>query len=315
LIARVLDLVEPVERGDPESPLRWTCKSTRTLSAELRSSGHAASHTTVALLLRGEGFSLQANSKAIEGSFHKDRDAQFRHINAKVRAFIEARQPVVSVDTKKRELVGPFKNPGREFRRAGNPRRVKVHDFVIPGLGRASPYGVYDVEANEGFVSVGITHDTSSFAVAAIRRWWETMGSQRYPGRKKLLITADCGGSNGARVRLWKVELQKLADDIGMEITVCHFPPGTSKWNKVEHRLFSFISQNWRGRPLISYQVIVNLIASTKTTKGLKVACELDRSTYPKGVKVTKAQMDSVRIEHDSFHGEWNYTIRPRSGR
>ena len=309
----LLALVEPTERGDPESPLRWTCKSSRRLAEELKAYGHAANKDTVAALLREEGFSLQANRKTKEGSSqHEDRDAQFGHINAAATAQIAAGQPVISVDTKKKELVGEFKNGGREYRPKGKPREVNVHDFVIPGLGRASPYGIYDVNANKGFVSVGIDHDTAAFAVASIRRWWEVVGKVRYPGATRLLITADGGGSNGSRVRLWKLELQKMADETGLELAVCHLPPGTSKWNKIEHRLFSFISQNWRGRPLVSHQVIVDLIAATRTKKGLEVVCELDRNEYPKGTTVSDAEMASLNITRGDFHGEWNYTIRPR---
>lgn len=313
LRSALLALVEPAERGDPESPLRWTCKSTRKLAAELKAQGHTISKDRVADLLHAEGFSLQANRKTKEGSSqHEDRDAQFRHIAEASSARIAAEQPVISVDTKKKELVGEFKNGGREWRPKGEPEEVGVHDFVIPGLGRASPYGIFDVNENKGFVSVGIDHDTAAFAVASIRRWWDTMGRLRYPRAKTLLITADGGGSNGARVRLWKVELQRMADETGLAITVCHLPPGTSKWNKIEHRLFSFISQNWRGRPLVSHQVIVDLIAATRTTNGLEVRCELDRSHYPKGIKVTDREMNALNIERDQFHGEWNYTISPR---
>lgn len=309
----LLALVEPAERGDPESPLRWTCKSVRNLAGQLRAKGHRVGKDTVASLLREEGFSLQANRKTKEGSSHVDRDAQFRHINAKAAERLAAREPVISVDTKKKELVGDFKNAGREWRPAGEPEEVSVHDFVIPGLGRASPYGVYDIAVNKGFVSVGIDHDTAAFAVASIRRWWETMGRERYPRARTLLITADSGGGNGARLRLWKVELQKFADQTGLAVTVCHLPPGTSQWNKIEHRLFSFISRNWRGRPLVSHQVIVDLIASTRTTKGLEVRCELDRTPYPQGVKISDAEMARLRLEPDAFHGEWNYTLRPGS--
>ncbi len=306
-------LVEPVTRGDPESSLRWTCKSVRQLAAELGRMGHRTSHRMVAQLLHEMEYSLQANRKTLEGSSHPDRDAQFHHISDRSRAFQAERQPVISVDTKKKELVGDFKNNGKELRPKGDPERVRVHDFVIPELGRAAPYGVYDVAQNAGWVSVGMDHDTAAFAVQSIRRWWESMGAKAYPEARKLLITADSGGSNGARVRLWKVELQKLANETGLEISVCHLPPGTSKWNKIEHRLFSFISQNWRGKPLVSHQVIVNLIAATTTRTGLRVRAELDRGKYPQGIKVSKKAVNEIRLERDPFHGEWNYTILPHT--
>jgi transposase len=305
-------LVEPVTRGDPESPLRWTCKSVRQLASELKRTGHRTSHRMVAELLHQMDYSLQANRKTLEGSSHPDRDAQFHHISGKIREFQADRQPVISVDTKKKELVGNFKNNGRELRPKGDPEKVRVHDFVIPELGRAAPYGVYDVTQNAGWVSVGVDHDTAAFAAQSIRRWWESMGTEAYPQAGKLLITADSGGSNGARVRLWKLELQKLADETGLEISICHLPPGTSKWNKIEHRLFSFISQNWRGKPLISHQVIVNLIAATTTRSGLRVRAAIDPGKYPKGVKVSDKEVAAIRLERDQFHGEWNYTIRPR---
>jgi len=305
-------LVEPVTRGDPESPLRWTCKSVRQLATELKRTGHHTSHRMVAELLHAMDYSLQANRKTLEGSAHPDRDAQFHHISSKIREFQAARQPVISVDTKKKELVGDFKNSGRELRPKGDPEKVRVHDFVIPELGRAAPYGVYDVTQNAGWVSVGVDHDTAAFAAQSIRRWWESMGTAAYPKAGRLLITADSGGSNGARVRLWKLELQRLADETGLEITVCHLPPGTSKWNKIEHRLFSFISHNWRGKPLVSHQVIVNLIAATTTKTGLRVRAELDPGKYPKGVKVSNKEVAAIRLERDDFHGEWNYTILPR---
>jgi transposase len=304
-------LVEPVTRGDPESPLRWTCKSVRQLAAQLNRRGHQTSHRMVAEILHGMDYSLQANRKTLEGASHPDRDAQFQHISDKIRAFQADRQPVISVDTKKKELVGDFKNQGRELRPKGDPEKVCVHDFVIPELGRAAPYGVYDVTQNAGWVSVGMDHDTAAFAAQSIRRWWESMGQEAYPQAARLLITADSGGSNGARVRLWKLEMQKLADETGMEISICHLPPGTSKWNKIEHRLFSFISQNWRGKPLVSHQVIVNLIAATTTQTGLRVRAEIDPRKYPKGVKVTDQEVASIRIERDKFHGDWNYTIHP----
>ena len=306
-------LVEPVTRGDPESPLRWTCKSVRQLASQLNKAGHRTSHRMVAELLHAMDYSLQANRKTLEGASHPDRDAQFHHISSKIREFQTAREPVISVDTKKKELVGDFKNNGRELRPKGDPEKVRVHDFVIPELGRAAPYGVYDVTQNAGWVSVGVDHDTAAFAAQSIRRWWQSMGAEAYPKAGKLLITADSGGSNGARVRLWKLELQKLADETGLEITICHLPPGTSKWNKIEHRMFSFISQNWRGKPLVSHQVIVNLIAATKTKTGLRVRAELDPGKYPKGVKVSDKEVAAIRLERDKFHGEWNYTILPRS--
>jgi hypothetical protein len=306
-------LVEPVTRGHPETSLRWTCKSVRQLAAELQSMGHQASHRMVAELLHQMDYSLQANRKTLEGSSHPDRDAQFHHISEKILEFQADHQPVISVDTKKKELVGDFKNNGRELRPKGDPEKVRVHDFVIPELGRAAPYGVYDVTQNAGWVSVGVDHDTAAFAAQSIRRWWESMGSEAYPQAAKLLITADSGGSNGARVRLWKLELQKLADETGLEISICHLPPGTSKWNKIEHRLFSFISQNWRGKPLVSHQVIVNLIAATTTKTGLRVRAEVDPGQYPKGVKVSDKEVASIRIERDKFHGDWNYAILPRS--
>jgi hypothetical protein len=307
-------LVDPLTRGDPESPLRWTCKSTHALSAELFS-GHGIriSDKTVAKLLREHGYSLQAPNKSVEGAQHPDRNAQFEHINAKAQGCIKRGIPVISVDTKKKELVGDFKNGGRELRPKGQPAPVRVHDFAIPELGKAVPYGIYDVSANAGFVNVGISADTGEFSVASIRRWWYEIGVSRYPAAKQMLINADCGGSNGARLRLWKRELQGLADELRIEITVCHVPTGTSKWNKIEHRLFSFISQNWRGKPLVSYLVIVQLIASTTTKTGLTIACRLDESDYAKGIKVTDAEMDALNIQPAAFHGEWNYTIAPRT--
>ena len=304
-------LVEPVTRGDPESPLRWTCKSVRRLAEELNRQGHPISYPVVAELLRELGYSLQANRKTKEGESHPDRNAQFEHINRKVKRFLSARQPVISVDTKKKELVGDFRNGGRELRPQGDPEKVRVHDFLIPELGRATPYGVYDLARNTGWVSVGVDHDTAAFAVESIRRWWQSMGKPVYPVAKRLLITADAGGSNGSRVRLWKVELQKFADETGLRIAVCHLPPGTSKWNKIEHRLFSFITQNWRGKPLISFEVIVNLIAATSTTRGLQVHSELDTNTYPAGTKVPDKQLAQVRLKPEKFHGEWNYEIHP----
>ena len=306
-------LVEPVTRGDPESPLRWTCKSVRQLAAQLKRMGHKTSHRMVAEILHSMDYSLQANRKTLEGASHPDRDAQFHHLSDRIQAFQAERQPVISVDTKKKELVGDFQNNGRERRPKGDPEKVRVHDFVIPQLGRVAPYGVYDVTQNAGWMSVGVDHDTAAFAAQSIRRWWESMGREAYPQAARLLITADSGGSNGARVRLWKLELQKLADETGLRISICHLPPGTSKWNKIEHRLFSFISQNWRGKPLVSHQVIVNLIAATTTKAGLRVRAEVDPGRYPQGVKVTDKEVASIRIERDRFHGDWNYTILPRS--
>jgi transposase len=303
-------LVEPLTRGDPESPLRWTCKSVRKLAEELQREGHQTSYRLVARLLHGLGYSLQANRKTREGSSHPDRNAQFEHLNGKIQNFQRRGQPVISVDTKKKELIGDFKNNGREWRRKGDPEEVGVHDF---GTDRLSPYGVYDQTRNEGWVSVGVDHDTAAFAVESIRRWWRWMGRKAYPEARQLLITADAGGSNGARLRLWKVEVQKFADETGLQITVCHFPPGTSKWNKIEHRLFSFISQNWRGQPLRSHEVVVNLIANTKTDQGLKVRAKLDTNKYPSGVKISNQELAAVSLLPDKFHGEWNYTIRPRS--
>jgi len=308
-------LVDPVTRGDPESPLRWTCKSVRRLAEELQRKGHAVSYQTVAELLHALDYSLQANQKTLEGSQHADRDEQFEHINRKAQRYLKQRQPVISVDTKKKELVGDFKNAGREWQLKGEPEPVRVHDFEIrkPDKGKVAPYGVYDLGQNVGWVSVGVDHDTAAFAVESIRRWWNWMGRQSYPEAERLLITADSGGSNGARVRLWKWELQHLADETGLEISVCHFPPGTSKWNKIEHRLFSFISQNWRGKPLVSHEVIINLIAATTSKTGLSVKSELDTNSYPAGVKVSDQQMAELRLRREAFHGEWNYSLLPRS--
>jgi hypothetical protein len=312
-LAQALEkLVEPVTRGDPESPLRWTNKSLRRLSAELHKQGYRASHTLVSHLLHEAGYSLQANRKTREGANHPDRDAQFEHINHRVSAQLRRGQPAISVDTKKKELVGDFKNGGRDWRPQGKPEEVRVHDFLDKTLGKAIPYGVYDLGRNAGRVSVGVDHDTSAFAVNTIRRWWKQMGRKAYPRARSLLITADSGGSNGARVRLWKWELQKLADQMGLTIHVCHLPPGTSKWNKIEHRMFSFITQNWRGRPLLTHATIVNLIGATHTKTGLTVRCVLDRQQYPKEVKVSDEQMQMIRLEPDPFHGEWNYVLRPK---
>jgi hypothetical protein len=311
LVVDLKRLVEPTTRGDPMQPLLWTTRSLRNLVNALATMGHKVCPTVVGKLLRDMGYSLQANSKTREGDQHIDRDAQFQYINTQAMAFLAANEPVISVDTKKKELVGNFKNNGREWRRQGKPELVNVHDFIDPKLSRAVPYGVYDITNNVGWVSVGTDHDTASFAVNAIRRWWRTMGKKRHPKAKRLMITADGGGSNGYRVRLWKVELQKLADEFKLPITVCHLPPGTSKWNKIEHRLFSFISINWRGKPLRSYRTIVQLIATTSTDAGLKVRAELDENKYPKGVKVSDSQMAAVNLSHHTFHGDWNYTISP----
>lgn len=309
LLADLLALVEPTTRGDPESPLRWSCKSLRRLAEELQEQGHCVSHVVVGQLLKTEGFSLQGNAKVIEGNQSPDRDAQFEHISATLSAALALGKPVISVDTKKKELVGQFKNGGKEWHPKGDPTHVKVHDFVDPDLGRASPYGVYDVGADQGWVSVGTDHDTAAFAVQTIRRWWYAMGKPRYPKARELTITADGGGSNGHRVRLWKLELSRFAREAGLNIRVCHFPPGTSKWNKIEHRMFSYITMNWRAQPLISHQVIVNLIASTKTKSGLTVRAELDTSSYPKGIVVTDVEMAEVKLETNKFHGDWNYRI------
>jgi transposase len=306
------ELLESTTRGDPEAPLRWTCKSVRNLSAELKQRGHSVSHQVVADLLHELGYSLQSNRKTKEGTSHPDRNAQFEHLNAQVKRYLAAKDPVISVDTKKKELVGDFKNGGRELRPQGDPEKVRVHDFIDKELGRATPYGIYDIGRNTGWVSVGVDHDTAEFAVESIRRWWRSMGLETYPQAKRLLITADSGGSNGARLRLWKVELQKLADETGLRIAVCHFPPGTSKWNKIEHRLFSFITQNWRGKPLISLEVIVNLIAATTTSTGLRVHSELDDRRYQSGIKVSDAELSRVNLRRAKFHGDWNYQIIPR---
>ena len=313
-LLRDLDaLVEPTAPGDPDSPLRWSCKSTRTLAVALPALGHSVSHTVVAELLHQLGYSLQGNVKTREGRQHPDRDAQFRYIAATVQRGQRRGQPAISVDTKKKELVGDFNNGGRTWRRKGEPDRVRVHDFIIrdPGHGKAIPYGVYDLHRDEGWVSIGIDHDTASLAVNAIRRWWRQMGRGAYPRARSLVITADAGGSNGPRVRLWKWELQRLANRTGLAITVCHFPPGTSKWNKIAHRLFSHIAMNWRGTPLVSLATIVSLIASTHSRSGLRVRSEIDRRRYPDGVTVTDEQMATVRLKRHAFHGDWNYTIYP----
>lgn len=307
-------LVDPVTRGHPQSPLRWTCKSVRRLSEELRRQGHRICPQKVADLLHDMDYSLQANRKTREGADHPDRNAQFEHINEKVKAFLAAGWPAISVDTKKKELVGPFKNTGRQWRPAGSAEKVKVHDFLIKELGRASPYGIYDIGQNLGWVNVGTDHDTAEFAVESIRRWWYAMGHYLYEDVPQLLIVADGGGSNGARLRLWKVELQQLADEIGLEISVCHLPPGTSKWNKIEHRLFSHITMNWQGQPLVSHEVIINLIAATTSKGGLHVHCRLDTNHYAAGIKVPDQEMAQLNIKRDDFHGDWNYSLLPRPG-
>ena len=306
-------LVDPVTRGHPESPLLWTCKSTAKLAAELRREEHVVSERTVAAMLKAAGYSLQANRKTREGASHPDRNAQFEYINRQVISFQRRSDPVISVDTKKKELVGEFKNPGQEWEVKGEPTSVGVHDFPDPRLGKAIPYGVYDLASNEGWVSVGIDHDTARFAGASIRRWWHEMGSERFPRATRLMITADGGGSNSSRNRLWKVALQELADDIGLRLDICHFPPGTSKWNKIEHRLFCFISKNWRGRPLTGYEVIVNLIANTTTKAGLLVRAALDKGDYETGISVSDEEMARVKITKAKFHGDWNYAIHPNS--
>jgi hypothetical protein len=313
LQAALRRLVDPVTRGDPQSSLRWTALSTRRLAKTLSEQGHQASHTLVATLLHDMGYSLQGNQKSREGARHPDRNAQFEYINRCVSAQFALGQPAVSVDTKKKELVGDFKNGGREWRPQGNPEQVRVHDFLIEELGNVAPYGVYDLQRNQGWVSLGISHDTAAFAVASIGRWWSRMGRKAYPKARSLLVTADSGGSNSSRTRLWKWEIQKLADRTGLEISVCHFPPGTSKWNKIEHKMFCFITQNWRGRPLLSHAAIVSLIASTTTSSGLKIRCELDHGHYEKGVEVSDEQMASIHFTPAPFHGEWNYTIAPRN--
>jgi transposase len=313
LIEDLERLVDPATRGDPMSPLRWTCKSTRNLAEELTRQGHSVSHQTVALLLHSLGYSLQANRKTREGNSHPDRNAQFEFISGRVVAFQGRRQPVVSVDTKKKELIGDFKNGGAEWQPAGEPEEVRAKDFPDKRLGKAIPYGVYDLTCNNGWVSVGIDHDTAEFAAESIRRWWQEMGRPAYPRATELLITADGGGSNGTRIRLWKVCLQRLADALRLKIGVCHFPPGTSKWNKIEHRMFCHITRNWRSRPLTSRAVVMNLIGNTRTEAGLEIQAELDENEYATGIKVTDAELAGVRIERNEFHGEWNYTILPKS--
>ena len=313
LLTHLEELVEPVTRGDPMSPLRWTCKSTRNLSDELKRMGHSISHMTVGQLLRDAGYSLQGTSKAEEGSSHPDRNAQFEHINAEVERAHTAGQPAISVDTKKKELVGNYANGGREWHPKGEPPRVLVHDFIDPKVGKAIPYGVYDLFRNEGWVSVGTDHDTAEFAVESIRRWWRRMGRRAYPNAHELMVTADAGGSNGYRSRLWKVALQRLANDTGLQITVCHFPPGTSKWNKIEHRMFCHITENWRATPLTSHAAVVSLIGSTRTSTGLQIKAALDKKSYPKGIKVSDAELATVELLPAEFHGDWNYTIAPHS--
>jgi hypothetical protein len=312
LVEALNELVEPTTRGDPESPLRWTCKSTTHLAQELARAGHPISQRSVCTLLHAQQYSLQANRKTREGQQHPDRDAQFQYINARVKQFQRAKQPVISVDAKKKELVGNFKMPGREWQPQGSPEKVNVHDFPDPHLGKVIPYGVYDVAANAGWVNVGIDHDTAEFAAESIRRWWMHLGQARYPHAKKLLVTADCGGSNSSRTRLWKVAVQQLADDLQRPIYVCHFPPGTSKWNKIEHRLFCFITQNWRGRPLLSRAMVVNLIASTTTRQGLTVQAMLDEQSYETGKQVADDELAALKLKPQPFHGEWNYCLLPR---
>jgi hypothetical protein len=311
LLASLEHLIEPETRGDPESPLRWVCKSTRNIAAQLTGQKHPVCHVKVAQLLHDQGYSLQSNRKTEEGSDHPDRDAQFRHINAQVKRALATEKPVISVDTKKKELLGNYKNDGQQWLAAKKPVKVNGHDFPSPDVPRAYPYGIYDLGRNTGFVNIGTDHDTGAFAVASIRGWWRNEGKSLYPQAQQLLITADSGGSNGSRLRLWKLELQKLADETGLSISVCHFPPGTSKWNKIEHRLFSFISSNWRGEPLRDYETIVNLISRTTTARGLQVTCRLDRRKYPTGRKVTNEEIKRVNLKLDKFHGEWNYTIHP----
>ncbi len=313
LLAALEPLIESGTRGDPESPLRWICKSTRTLAAQLTKQKHPISYVKVAQLLREQSYSLQSNRKTEEGDDHPDRDAQFRHINACVKKTLAKGLPVISVDTKKKELIGNYDNSGQQWLAAKHPRKVSGHDFPHPDVPRAYPYGIYDMGRNAGFVNVGTDHDTGAFAVASIRGWWRFEGRRLYPQATQILITADGGGSNGSRLRLWKLELQRLADETGLSLSICHFPPGTSKWNKIEHRLFSFISSNWRGEPLRDYETIVNLIARTTTAKGLKVKCRLDRRKYPTGRKVSEEEMRRVNLHRNKFHGDWNYLIKPTS--
>lgn len=311
LLAALESLVDPATRGDPESPLRWTCKSTAKLADELTRQNHPVTDRTVAALLKEAGYSLQANRKTREGNQHPDRNAQFEHINNQVKTFQKQRQPVISVDTKKKELVGDFRNAGMEWQPKGEPEKVRVHDFMDKKLGKAIPYGIYDLASNEGWVSVGITKDTAQFAVASIRRWWNEMGAARFPRARKLMITADGGGSNSSRNRLWKISLQELANEMQLPVHICHFPPGTSKWNKIEHRMFSFISKNWRGRPLICHETVIELISNTTTKTGLIVRAALDENEYQTGIKISDDEMANIKIKRASFHGEWNYTIKP----
>jgi Rhodopirellula transposase DDE domain len=306
-------LLEPATRGDPEAPLLWTSKSTRHLAKALVALGHSISHDSVGRLVEAIGYRLQANRKTEEGSDHPDRDAQFEYINQCIRRFQKRHQPVVSVDAKKRELIGNFRNSGREWRPKGSPQRVRTHDFRDKELGVGIPYGVYDLTRNDGWVSVGIDHNTAEFATESVRRWWERMGSLAYPAAKELLMTADGGGSNGSHARLWKLMLQRLADRLGLRITVCHFPPGTSKWNQIEHRMFCHITENWRGRPLVSRAVIVNLIGHVRTSEGLRIKAELDTNSYPKGIKVSDEELAEIRLQRAKFHGDWNYTILPNN--
>ena len=312
LLEALENLIDAQTRGDPQSPLRWICKSTRVIAKELNKKKHAVSHMKVAQLLHGLNFSLQSNRKTEEGTDHPDRDAQFRHINTVVKKSLKRGLPVISVDTKKKELIGNYDNAGQQWRAAKQPIKVQGHDFPTPEVPRAYPYGIYDLARNAGFVNVGTDHDTGEFAEASIRGWWRHEGRRIYPGAEKLMITADGGGSNGSRLRLWKLELQRFADETGLSISVCHFPPGTSKWNKVEHKLFSFITSNWRGEPLRDYETIINLIAHTTTAKGLKVTCKLDRRKYPTGRKVSDEEMKCVNVQRNKFHGEWNYEIKPQ---
>lgn len=305
------ELVEPGSRGDPQSPLRWTCKSTRHLAQELQDKGHKIGYRKVAALLKELGYSLQSLRKTREGGSNPDRNLQFEYINNKIKKFQSNGQPVISVDAKKKELIGDFQNKGKEWQPKGKPEEVRVYDFIDKELGKANPYGVYDLAANEGWVSVGTDHDTAEFALESIRRWWQKMGQQRYPSATELLIMADGGGSNGSRNRLWKMKLQELANEVKLSISVCHLPPGTSKWNKIEHRMFSYISMNWRGRPLINLETVVNLIANTTTCSGLKINAEIDKSNYPTGIKVSKEEFESINIKKEAFHGEWNYSIFP----
>ncbi|MCH1502889.1 MAG: ISAzo13 family transposase [Verrucomicrobiales bacterium] len=306
-------LLDPVTRGDPESPLRWTCKSLRVLASELGKKGHSVSHQLVAELLREMGYSLQANRKTSEGKQHPDRNEQFEFINLLVEENLQEGNPVISVDAKKKELVGNFKNGGKEWHPQGNPEEVNVYDFLSMAQGRATPYGIYDIGRNDGWVNVGVDKDTAAFAVESIRRWWNNMGKANYPKAKQIVITADGGGSNGSRVRLWKTQLQDFCNEIGIPVVVSHFPPGTSKWNKIEHRLFSYISMNWRGKPLTSFEAVLNLISSTTTSKGLTVKAEIDLNEYPKGIKISDAQMRMIDLSRDEFHGDWNYTLRPQA--